>query len=51
VVLTRGLTARKILSEILTVATVKIRIPCTTTTLKEEILIHLREDIRELVSI
>jgi hypothetical protein len=39
------------LSEILTVATVKIRIPCTTTTIKEEILIHLREDIRGLVSI
>ena len=48
--LTRELPARKMLSEILTVAIAKIRIPCITTTRKEEFLIQLMEEIRETVS-
>jgi hypothetical protein len=50
VVLTRELPARKMLSEILTVAIAKIRIPCIITTRKEEFLIQLMEEIRETVS-
>jgi len=50
VVLTRELPARIMLSEILTVAIAKIRIPCITTTRKQEFLILLREEIRETVS-
>ena len=49
-VLTRELPARKMLSEILTVAIAKIRIPCIITTRKEEFLIQLMEEIRETVS-
>jgi hypothetical protein len=48
--LTRELPARKMLSEILTVAIAKIRIPCIITTRKEEFLIQLMEEIRETVS-
>lgn len=47
--LTRGHPARKLLLEIHTVAIVKIQILCITTYSKQEILIHLREDIRELL--
>jgi hypothetical protein len=49
--LTRELPARKMLSEILSVAIAKIRIPCIITTRKEEFLIQqLMEEIRETVS-